>query len=41
MTKQINSQNVFPIDEESLYYFVKEGYTNDPSSYLWRAEGFC
>ena len=41
MTGLINSKTVFPADSDSLYYFVREGYTTDTISYAWRAEGFC
>lgn len=37
----ISSTNVFPYDQDDLYYFVREGYVSDPASYAWRAEGFC
>jgi hypothetical protein len=32
---------VFPYDSNKVYYFIREGYTNDPISFSWRAEGFC
>jgi hypothetical protein len=37
----ISSSNVFPYDQDDLYYFVREGYVADPAGYAWRAEGFC
>ena len=37
----ISSANVFPYDSDQLYYFVREGYISDPSSFSWRAEGHC
>lgn len=37
----ISSNNVFPYDSDQLYYFVREGYISDPSSFTWRAEGYC
>ncbi|CDW73590.1 nad kinase domain-containing protein 1-like [Stylonychia lemnae] len=37
----ISSNNVFPYDSDKLYYLVREGYVSDPSSYTWRAEGYC
>ena len=37
----ISSTNVFPYDSDKLYYYVREGYTMDPASFSWRAEGFC
>ena len=37
----ISSSNVFPYDSDKLYYFVREGYTMDPATYSWRAEGYC
>lgn len=36
----ISSSNVFPYDSDKLYYFVREGYTMDPATYSWRAEGY-
>jgi len=32
---------VFPYDSDKLYYFVREGFTQDPVSYSWRSEGYC
>lgn len=37
----INNKNVFPYDSNKLFYFVREGYTNDPIGFSWRAEGYC
>jgi hypothetical protein len=37
----ISSSNVFPYDSDQIYYFVREGYTMDPASFSWKAEGFC
>lgn len=37
----INSKNIIPFDSDNIYYLVREGYVSDPSSFTWRAEGFC
>ena len=41
MSKLINSKNLIPYDSDSIYYLVREGYTSDPASFTWRAEGLC
>lgn len=41
LSRLISSSNVFPYDSDKLYYFVREGYTMDPATYSWRAEGYC
>jgi hypothetical protein len=41
MSKMINSKNILPYDSDNIYYLVREGYTTDPASLTWRAEGLC
>ena len=39
--KQISKQTIFPYDEERMYYFVREGYSKDPSHYSRHSEGYA
>ena len=41
MSSLISSNNVYSMDSDNLYYFVREGYVCDAKLYTWRAEGFC
>ena len=37
----ISSRNVFPYDSDQLYFFVREGYVQDPNLFSWRGEGYA
>jgi NAD+ kinase len=39
--KTVSKQTIFPPDEERMYFFVREGYTKDPTNYNRHSEGFA